>query len=1006
MRRKPRKLAGSQLRAELLEVRTLPATFFVTSLADNVANDGVTTLREAFNAANEDTAEDTIRFADGLTGVIQLTEGPLQWRTSIRIEGNGQDATIIDGGGTGDIFYSDGYFASPGNDGNLTLQSLTLRNARHAVNQDTRNYPGGVTIEDSTISGHTAAGVSIDVDSYDGYGGRARLTIRNSTITGNATGVRAYSGVQTLIEDSTISSNTSGGISSGGYSEGFGTPRLTIVRSVISDNTGRNGAGINAFDGSLDLIESLVAGNIAQHNGGGVHADGSSMVMRRTTLTDNTAGGVGGGIYADYGVIENSTISGNLAEEGGGAMLGRVTLANSTVTENHASGRGGGVSSNREIESSIIAGNTTDGEGPDIHGDVVLKHSLLGDNSGTDFEATGATEPDADGNLIGDAGTPIDPKLGPLQSVGVIAVHPLSQDSPAVDLGTNPRELDSDQAGGPRIRGAAPDMGAVEEGLRPFLVGTSLGVTEGSDGTVELRFQLSLSIDAAGPFTVEVSTRDGSATLADNDYIRKSATLSFDGIEGETHDFIVQINGDRQIEGDEFVLLHVDSISDPAVAPPVNEVAGSVFGDDMEGLEIELEDKVLSITTFETDDVIELELENNELHIDINGSFIDYRSDEVDSIVVRTNGGADSIVARLVAASMFVDAGAGDDTVKGGLGNDTLFGSDGNDRVRGTKGDDQIDGGDGDDLLQGQDGNDTLWGQDGTDTLQGSDGDDQLAGGNLNDQLSGGEGNDLLYGGGGDDTLFGGDGDDSLEGQGGQDLLHGEAGNDRLNGAPTLNGIMSTLVGGGGNDWLTLAGVMRGGGGDDLLEFAQRMSGGSGNDTLIGNFGPDYLNGGPGADVLDGDHGADTLLGRGGNDILMGGQFGDLITGAKGRDIILGGRGRDTINGNGGDDLVISGYMRNSLDQIAHLKSIQQEWVSDRSYTQRVANIRDSEDASSDRLNTTFLIGQGREGENVFSNGKNDSLNGGNQRDFFFAQLSNDLDDRTDDELLEQIQSA
>ena len=62
---------------ESLESRALLTTFTVTSLADTVADDGETTLREAIIAAADATDEHShdIVFADGLNGTISLELG-------------------------------------------------------------------------------------------------------------------------------------------------------------------------------------------------------------------------------------------------------------------------------------------------------------------------------------------------------------------------------------------------------------------------------------------------------------------------------------------------------------------------------------------------------------------------------------------------------------------------------------------------------------------------------------------------------------------------------------------------------------------------------------------------------------------------------------------------------------------------------------------------------------------------------------------------------------------
>jgi Ca2+-binding RTX toxin-like protein len=130
----------------------------------------------------------------------------------------------------------------------------------------------------------------------------------------------------------------------------------------------------------------------------------------------------------------------------------------------------------------------------------------------------------------------------------------------------------------------------------------------------------------------------------------------------------------------------------------------------------------------------------------------DYKS--VRKIMVLALGGNDLIkFTGEVRQPTRIDAGDGDDHVRGGGGEDTIV------------------GGRGRDTLVGQGGNDLLRGRDDKDVLKGGDG---------NDRLYGGDGNDALRGNAGRDALYGEDGNDSLDARDGEvDLLDGGAGKDR-----------------------------------------------------------------------------------------------------------------------------------------------------------------------------------------------------------------------------------
>ena len=202
----------------------------------------------------------------------------------------------------------------------------------------------------------------------------------------------------------------------------------------------------------------------------------------------------------------------------------------------------------------------------------------------------------------------------------------------------------------------------------------------------------------------------------------------------------------------------------------------------------------------------------------------------VADIFVDGGAGNDTIDATGLQASAYIFGGIGDDTITGGLGNDTIYGQEDNDVLHGGAGDDQIDGGSGVNMIWGGTDNDTLIGGDERDWINGDDGDDHVYGRGGSDILSGQAGDDWIYGeagndyqligGAGNDHLFGGEGDDTLDGGNDSDELFGGAGNDVLFGGIDDNAD-DDLYGGEDNDR-----ILGGAGGD-------RMFGNAGDNTII-----------------------------------------------------------------------------------------------------------------------------------------------------------------------------
>jgi Ca2+-binding RTX toxin-like protein len=194
-----------------------------------------------------------------------------------------------------------------------------------------------------------------------------------------------------------------------------------------------------------------------------------------------------------------------------------------------------------------------------------------------------------------------------------------------------------------------------------------------------------------------------------------------------------------------------------------------------------------------------------------------------------------------------------------------------------------VDGGAGDDTIIGSQFNDDLRGGDGNDQLFGGLGNDVLTGGAGNDMLHGGAGDDTLTGGTGIDQLFGGEGNDTFvvasSGGDDRDAFDGGAGVDRLlvtgTAALTLAGFDATASSieiWQGNDRAVL-----GTGAANVFDF-------SGLQSVTGML---YVNGGAGDDTIIGSQFNDDLRGGDGNDQLFGGLGNDVLTGGVGIDTFI-----------------------------------------------------------------------------------------------------------------------
>jgi hypothetical protein len=314
-----------------------------------------------------------------------------------------------------------------------------------------------------------------------GINNHGNLTLVNSLVRGNSAsaggGIFNRKGGRLALTKSTIANNTGGGI----YNQG----RFTLANSLVTDNSASDeGGGIfnngNPFADVIGQItNSTVTRNTAVQGGGGIaNVQGGRLTIIKSTIAGNSAG-VGGGILnediarapASTVTLSNSTVSGNSANSAGGISNaseagGQITLTNSTVARNSATQEAGGIGQacvvgRIALTNSLVAQNRAptrpDVDNQNACGTLVLaRFSLIGNGSGSGITNT-------DGNQVGTASAPIDPKLGSLaDNGGPTRTHALLLGSPAIDAASTPDCPTTDQRGVLRPQGAACDIGSYE----------------------------------------------------------------------------------------------------------------------------------------------------------------------------------------------------------------------------------------------------------------------------------------------------------------------------------------------------------------------------------------------------------------------------------------------------------------------------------------------------------------------------------------------------------------
>jgi hypothetical protein len=367
-----------------------------------------------------------------------------------------------------------------------------------------------------TINGKGAHLLTIDGNqSSRGFniniGGGATVNINNLTVTrgftsgGSGGGIFLAGGGTLNLSDVVI--DNSGAVVSGGGIFSSGS-NLNIVNSRITANRtlsgGARGAGVSIYGGNLSIRGSVVSGNNnlifqpgLQSFGGGLELEsGVTAIIENSTVSNNSSD-IGGGVWNNSAILRmsNVTLSGNPNSLAGSGLANASTavLRNSTVAGNTAvsqgfnEGRAGGIYNSGNLTlANVIAADNVAPSSADIENNGVV--TLLGAN---------IVEAGLSGGVSG-AGSvsSVDPKLAPLGNYGgATPTQALNAGSPAINAGSNSEALDAtgaglafDQrgAGALRIMGEIVDLGAFEQNV-------SFNQTTLANGSVGINFSVQFS---------------------------------------------------------------------------------------------------------------------------------------------------------------------------------------------------------------------------------------------------------------------------------------------------------------------------------------------------------------------------------------------------------------------------------------------------------------------------------------------------------------------------------
>ena len=471
---------------------------------------GTYSLRYCLDYVN-DADGGTVIFADSSVGTITLgSDLPVvNLKTDVTIIGNGEDNTIIDGGGVHKGFS----FWETSGTVTATLSGLSVQNTSRDFGAGVYAIGVDLNTDDSTFSSNMAEFQGGAIYSQNGL-----VAVTNSTFTGNTAGsqgggIYADSG-DVVVTNSTFTSNQADD-QSGGNDHGGGihasSGDVTVTNSTFTDNTADDqGGGIFTSSGAVTVTDSTFTentaaalggaissyvgatvtnstftGNTATDGGGGaIYSVGPSedVTVTNSTFEDNTAtNGYGGGIYTvvEGATVTNSTFTGNAATFGGGAIYSKeATVTNSTFTNNTAGTNGGAILTDigMSLNFVTVSGNTTSSASSGAvasNSNATVSNSILFGNDGGDLKATGtltasyslfsstsSVSPTVSGDtlIFGE-----DPLLGSLANNGGSTQTMLpAADSPVIGTANPVGAPATDQRGFSRTVDGLADMGAVQ----------------------------------------------------------------------------------------------------------------------------------------------------------------------------------------------------------------------------------------------------------------------------------------------------------------------------------------------------------------------------------------------------------------------------------------------------------------------------------------------------------------------------------------------------------------
>jgi hypothetical protein len=361
--------------------------------------------------------------------------------------------------------------------GDVEITDITLTGGQATTGGGLRNEAGVLELTSTTVNGNHATGSGGGI-----YLAGGTLTGAGVVISGNsadASGGGIYQDRNDVtLTSSTITANNAV-VSGGGLVVVRHTVALSNVAVTANTASGPNakGGGIQVVNGTLELTDSTVSGNMVSATGtvpqgGGIHEAFGNLFVLRSTLSGNTAtvptlGALGAGFYQQDGsatftlsTISGNTTAGSFATVGGGMYTrGTTTVTLSTIKGNAAVFSAG---LHRAAGSLTVRGSLLENSGKSCGSAVGAPIVSGGYNAVADATCTAFTQTGDLQNatlLLGALASNGGPTLTHLPGAGSPAINAIPNGTANLCVAA----VNLDQRGITRPTGAACDRGAVEQ---------------------------------------------------------------------------------------------------------------------------------------------------------------------------------------------------------------------------------------------------------------------------------------------------------------------------------------------------------------------------------------------------------------------------------------------------------------------------------------------------------------------------------------------------------------